>query len=750
MTIMSPNKNILSPVSILYGKGAVILALLAGVTLSILLYITVQDWEQALRQNEFEKWSASYVTNLQKELDRHLDVIESIAAFYASSVQVERQEFHNFTQTALVRHPGIQALEWIPKVRDSDRQLYESMAHDDGFENFQITEQRIQGEMISAVRRQEYYPVYFVEPYQGNELALGFDLASNPVRLDAMEKARDSGRMIATARITLVQESTSQFGFLIFQPIYRNDATVDTLQSRRNNLQGYSLGVFRIGEIVKTSLDIHGNNLFSVALVDETAPASEQLLYTSDKLDVLPHENNWHEKIFIPGREWSLYLTPKPGLYSQFSMRQSSATLSAGLLFTTLLAWYLYISSRRISHIERLMLERIQVEEALSDSQQKLMLHVQQTPLGVIEWDLNCQVKEWNPGAERIFGYTRADALGRHAAGLIVPESVEEEVDAVWQVLLVQKGSQHNINENNTKNGDIRICGWYNTSLIDKDNRVIGVASLVEDITERRHAEEELQKYRENLEELVAERTVELAAARDRAEESDRLKSTFLAVMSHELRTPLNSIIGFTGIILQGMAGPLTEEQDKQLSMVQGSARHLLDLINDVLDISMIEAGEIDVVPKDFDVREAINKAVQKLIPLANEKGLALSVDIAQEVGFLMSDQRRFEQILINLLNNAVKFSEVGEVHIECRISKDQLMTCVKDTGIGVKPEDLDKLFKEFRQLDSGLDRKQEGSGLGLSICKKLVNILGGDIWAESKIGEGSVFTFMLPMKTGE
>lgn len=245
-------------------------------------------------------------------------------------------------------------------------------------------------------------------------------------------------------------------------------------------------------------------------------------------------------------------------------------------------------------------------------------------------------------------------------------------------------------------------------------------------------------------ERVVTQRALEKAMRQ--AKESDQLKSAFLASMSHELRTPLNSIIGFTGIMIQQLTGPLNDEQSKQLSMVQGSANHLLALINDVLDISKIEAGELVVVFEEFEFHESIEKVVQTVQPLADRQGLLLSIDISPEVGRINSDHRRVEQVLLNLLGNAVKFTDSGGVSVRCRVENNLLVTDVTDTGSGIKPEDMDKLFQTFKQIDTGLDRIHEGTGLGLSISKKLVEKLGGDIQVHSKWGIGSTFTFRLPI----
>ncbi len=231
----------------------------------------------------------------------------------------------------------------------------------------------------------------------------------------------------------------------------------------------------------------------------------------------------------------------------------------------------------------------------------------------------------------------------------------------------------------------------------------------------------------------------------EQAQEADRLKSAFLASMSHELRTPLNSIIGFTGILLQGLVGSLNEEQTKQLRMVQSSASHLLELINDVLDISKIEAGQLVTTSERFNLRQLLEKVVQIVTPLANKKDLKLLLEIDTEIGQITSDRRRVEQILLNLINNAIKFTEKGEVKIVCRNKKQWIETSVVDTGIGIKEDDLKYLFKPFQQVNTGLSRLYEGTGLGLAICKRLVEKLGGAIGVKSEWGKGSTFTFTLP-----
>jgi signal transduction histidine kinase len=215
--------------------------------------------------------------------------------------------------------------------------------------------------------------------------------------------------------------------------------------------------------------------------------------------------------------------------------------------------------------------------------------------------------------------------------------------------------------------------------------------------------------------------------------------------MSHELRTPLNSIIGFADVLLMGLDGELTERMVEDLQLIRGSGYHLRDIIGDILDMSKIEAGRLDLIYETFDIRRVAAELMATVAPLAEQKGVDVRIDIDDSVGPLTADRTRVRQVLWNLVGNAVKFTDRGHITVSVRPQNGEVLFSVTDTGIGIAPEHLPRIFDHFSQIEAGRRESISGTGLGLSISKNLVELHGGRIWAESEVGRGSAFCFTLP-----
>jgi signal transduction histidine kinase/HAMP domain-containing protein len=253
----------------------------------------------------------------------------------------------------------------------------------------------------------------------------------------------------------------------------------------------------------------------------------------------------------------------------------------------------------------------------------------------------------------------------------------------------------------------------------------------------------ELKQHERELSKLVEE----LEVARDKAMEADRVKSKFLANMSHELRTPLNAILGYTELILDKIYGEVPEKIQEVLARLEKNGRHLLNLINDVLDFSKIEAGQLKLSLNDYSMKEVVQTVLTSVEALAIEKNLDLKVAVPEELTKGMGDERRIVQVLLNLLGNAIKFTDRGEVRVEVTVSGETFLVSVSDTGPGLPEADQRRIFEEFHQADGSSTRKKGGTGLGLAIAKRIVEMHGGRLWVESALGKGSTFCFTLPVR---
>jgi len=374
--------------------------------------------------------------------------------------------------------------------------------------------------------------------------------------------------------------------------------------------------------------------------------------------------------------------------------------------------------------------ERKRAEEAQRRTERRFRELVESAPDAIVGVNREGRITLVNAQTERLFSYTREQLLGQPVETL-VPERfrgahVGYRAGYVSTPQMRPMGASHHLYGRRKDGSEFPV--EISLSPLETEEGLL-VTAIIRDITERKRLEEK-------------------ARHKDRLEDILHFKSEFIANMSHELRTPLNSIIGFSELLEDQLAGPLTDKQRGYIHNVWTSGKHLLDLINDILDLSKVEAGKIELHVETFPLREALVAALTMVRPQTAKKRISLRSEIVAETR-VTADPLRFKQIMYNLLSNAIKFTpEGGQVTVAARTAQEAFVEiAVTDTGIGIRTEDLPKLFREFSQVGGEHTREQQGTGLGLALSKRLVELHGGQIWVESE-GEnkGSTFIFTLPI----
>jgi PAS domain S-box-containing protein len=384
--------------------------------------------------------------------------------------------------------------------------------------------------------------------------------------------------------------------------------------------------------------------------------------------------------------------------------------------------------------------ERLATQDAL----RKLSQAVEQSPEAILISNLDAEIEYVNQAFLNSTGYVLSEVLGQNSRLLQSGQTPRSTYESLWRTL--KAGDVWNGELiNKRKNGEI----YYEYAIISpirqSDGSVSHYLAIKQDITERKRIGAELDQHRHHLEELVNQRTAELATAKDVAELANRAKSAFLANMSHEIRTPMNAIIGLTRMLQNGV--PEAEQQDK-LSKIRESADHLMAVINDVLDISKIEAGKLVLESLHFDLQQVMARAVTQISERAQAKGLAIQVEPPPQLDcHLLGDPTRLTQALLNYLVNAVKFTEQGSIKVRSQLIEQSdgqisLRFEVEDTGVGIPPETIGRLFKAFEQADNSTTRNYGGTGLGLAITGRLAELMGGEAGVSSTPGSGSSFWF--------
>jgi PAS domain S-box-containing protein len=373
----------------------------------------------------------------------------------------------------------------------------------------------------------------------------------------------------------------------------------------------------------------------------------------------------------------------------------------------------------------------------------------------ILTKDLDETITNWNAAAEALYGYTEDEIVGT-SMEVLVPPGREGEPRQLTERLRRGERIPGFETQRERKDGSLVDVSLTLFPILDDAGDIVSVSVITHDISERKRAEEalleskaELAALNKSLERRVEKRTIQLSRAIEDLIEANEAKTRFLRSMSHELRTPLNSVIGFSSMLADGIPGEVNEEQGRQLAMINRSGKHLLSLINDILDLSRIEAGKAEAHTESIDVPELLDELVASVSPAAKVKELELELLVSDPPPSLSSDRRQIRQILLNFVANAIKFTDEGTVSLHAFQPSRQLVAfSVTDTGPGIAPGDQERIFDEFER---GADQAAttEGTGLGLSISRGLAQSLGGTIDLVSEVGEGSTFTLTLPEKPG-
>ena len=716
----------------IYRHWPAVVAATLGIIASLSLFDHARKTAEDRVSAEFSVQAESRARDLQEVLSRYEGTVEGFAAAFPYQ-HIDAAQFRAYAKSVFlassVLQSGLENLAWAPRVTDRDRAAFEASARAERGDDYSIREKTADGKVALSPSHTEYYPLRYVEPERPGS-PIGLDLLSS--RPDILETSIATGSMTATPTMHMVYGPDAS---LLFVPVFpttgKGKGSTEPLGvlSFRMSISAAIDAIIAAFEPVPQGIDLY--------VLDDAAPRGQRLIYDhpagtglvqnrpEDEAKALK-EPYWGSAFSFAGRDCTLIMRATPALLADRLAGAGWFELGSGLLLTTLLTLYLITSRRRSEKLRQLadtLQHEVTVRRNAEDDLQLTQLAMDRSSEAICMLDASGRYLKVNDATCEQLGYSREEMLKLSVFDVVAQMTPETWVER-WK-LYQEAGSLSFENYRVTKDGRTIPIDITASHIKFGDREYLFV--VARDATMRRHIEHELR------------------TARDLAEGANRAKSQFLANMSHELRTPLNAIIGFSEVISSALFGPLDARYRDYAQDIHGSGHHLLRIINDLLDLSKVEAGRLELRDSPVPIAAAFETCRRMVCDRAAAAGLDL--DFRPTNLEVSADELRLEQVLLNLVSNAVKFTPSGgHVSVAATLAlSGEVIISVADTGIGMAAEDIPRALQPFGQIDNSLARPHGGTGLGLPLAQRLIELHGGTMSIDSELGKGTTVTIVLP-----
>ncbi|MFZ5438023.1 MAG: CHASE domain-containing protein [Patescibacteria group bacterium] len=683
-----------------------------SIAIFVLVIQDIAKIENQRKQNDFTIESQTITNTIKQHLANYETILISARGFLNSSDFVDRNEWRDYYHSLEIEanFPAISSLALIKLVNNENIKSYERSVRldkslsDKGYPEFTT-------KLLSD--KKDHYIVHYLEPFNENSPVFGYDYSAEESRSLAVEKARDTNGLVVTEPIHLLTDHPNEKSFLMMLPIYKTDADLKSLELRRENFIGVIQVIVRAKDFFKevvTTTQLQ--DIKAMQVVDNLN--NEELLSFIDKKGVLDNQQDYlaiypvHKSLVsIGSRNWSItFFSDLNQVFPLSGKIISLIVLALGNLISFLLALIIF-------NMQRLRDRAEELAKNLNKDLQKFLLAVENASDQIVITDTEGIILYANPQTKINTGFEVSEIIGNEIGELWGGQMENSFYQNMWDIIKNKKQNYSGQLVNKRKNGTIYEAEIKIAPVFDDRGKILFFVGIERDITQEK----------------------DLA----------RMKDEFVSVASHELRTPLTAIDGLISMIIDGDYGKVAKNIQEPLKDVKSSSKRLINLVNDMLNVSRIEAGKLEYNFSKFNLKELIQEQAKLLNIVAQEKNLSLEF-IALTDLVVEADRDKVSQILNNLLGNALKFTTKGKITITTKKDDTHAFVYVADTGVGIKDSDKDKLFEKFKQFDTGKMR-QAGTGLGLYISKQICQNMRGDLkLVESKLGKGSVFAFSLPL----